>query len=401
MARRSITSSHRGGTPVSHSGDLLDLILGGSNPSSDSPSLDLGGLLNGLLNSSGTTSGGSQSSDSGNDLDIDELVDELLKSLGITGPILGGNQSSGLEVDLNVCLGTGISGTQNLLDTITDIVNSLLSSLLGTTIECNVGSSSPALVDPDVISLDLQICGLSGGSLESSLDKILKGVVDSLNDSLDGVTIVTKCNVGGPGCPATPISSSSGQPHHSPPTSAVPIEMPHPSVHTSPSPTPHSGIDLSGLINVTSGQVEEILGSLGLSSGNYSLDTDVDLIVGVLVGLSDTLSSTGGLVSAITALVGETLDSLLGTDITTQPNSSPASSPTPSNPGQGDGIVVDIDLNAVINAALSNTSDIVEGVLSAVSGVLAYCLPDLDVVVNVDSGPSCGCSGSRKASAKG
>lgn len=401
MARRSITSSPKRGTPAHHSGSPLNLdvdaglILGGSNPSHDSPSLDLGGLLNGLLSSPGTTSGGG----SGTDLDIDELVDELLNSLGINRPVSGGNQSSGLEATLDICIGADLSGTQNLLDTVTDIVNSLLSSLLGTAVKCEVGSSCPALVDPNTISVDLQLCGLSDGSLGSTLDKTLKAVDDSLNGSLGGVTIITKCNAGGSECPATPTSSNSNHSRPSPSNSHVPPEIPQPSIYPSHSSTPHSDTDLSGLVNSTSGQIGGILDYLGLSLGDYNLDTDADLVVGVFVGLSDTLSSTDGLVDTVTALVDEILDSLLGTDVITQPNPNPASSPTPPYPDQGDGIVVDVDLSAVLNATLSDTGDLVDGVLSAVSGALAYLL-NLDVVVNADGGHDCGCSGSRKASAK-
>ena len=392
MIRRSVTSSRRG-TPASHSGDLLDLdvdaglTLGSSNPSSGSPSLNLGGLLDGLLDSPGTTSDG---------LDIDRLVDGVLNSLGFSGPVSGGNQSSGLEIDLDIIIGTDISGTQSLLDTITDVVNSLLSSLLGTTVKCKVESSSSTLVDPNTISVDLQICGLFDGSLESILDEALKGVADSLNGYLDSAKIVTKCNVGGPGCPSTPTLSSSSYPHPSPSTSAVPPEVSHSSIDPSPSSTPYSGIDLSGLLNGALGEIGGILDSLGLGSGDYNLNTDANLVADVSVGLSGTLDSTGGLADTVTVVVKKVLDLCLGTNITTRLNPNPTPSPTSSQPDQGGGIVVDIDLSTVLDATLSNSSDLVGKVSSAVSGVLAR-LSNLKVVANVDGGSGCGCKDSTSA----
>lgn len=383
MARKSIASSHKRGAPGSHSGGLLNLgadvslTLGGSNHHPGSP---------------GTTSGGSQPGSSG--LDINGLVNVLLGSLDISGPILGGNQSSGLEANLYICIGAGVSGSQGLLDTIADVVNSLLSSLLGTTINCKVESSCSVPADNGAVAIDLQICGLSGGSLESTLDKTLKAVVDLLNGLLGDAKITTNCSVDGPGCPATPTLSSSNHPHPSPPTS---VETPCPSVRPSPPSTPHSGLDLSGLLNVAPEQIEGILGDLGLTSGDYNLDAVVDLVVGVSVGLGDTLGSVDGLTSNVVDLVDEILDLLLGADVTTQPNPNPTSPPTHSHPGQG--IVIDIDLGAVVNVTLSDTGDLVNGVVSAVSGVLVSLL-DLDVTVNVDGGHACGCSGSGKASAK-
>jgi hypothetical protein len=160
--------------------------------------LNLDGLLDGLLGGSG--------------LDLDALVNKLLESLGISVPVSGGNQSSDLEAELHICIGAGISGTQSLLDTITDVVNSLLSSLLGTTVKCMVNSSCSSPVNPHTISTDLQVCGLSGLSLESTLDKALKAVANLLNGLLDGVTVVTNCSVGGSGCPATPTLPSSSNP---------------------------------------------------------------------------------------------------------------------------------------------------------------------------------------------
>jgi hypothetical protein len=167
------------------------------------------------------------------------------------------------------------------------------------------------------------------------------------------------------------------------------------SVHPSPSSTPHSGIDLNNLL----GQIGGILGDLGLSSDDYHLDAGADLIAGVSVELGDILSSTDGLVDTVVSLVDGILDSLLGTNVTTQLDPNPTSPPTSSHSGQGDGIVVDIDLGAVLNATLSDTGDLVDGVLSAVSRVLADLLV-LDVAVNIDGGHDCGCSGSRKANAK-
>jgi len=394
MTRRSLTSSRKTGGLLNLDANV-GLNLGGSDPSSGSSGLNLGGLLSGLLSSLGTTSGGNQSSGSGTDIDIGVLVNGLLNSLDISVPISGGNQSSGLDAVLYVYIGTGIPGTQNLLNTITDLVNSLLSSLLGTTLNCKVDSSGSASVDPNTISIDLQVCGLSGNSLGSTLDRILEEVTRLLNDPLDDVEIVINSSVGGPGCPATPTLSASSQPLPSPST---PVGIPNPSVSPSSSSTP-SGINLS-LLPSTLGQVGGILGDLGLSLGGYDLDPGADLVVGVLVGLGNALSSVDGLVATVTALVDETLDCLLATNVTTvQANSNPTPSPTLSNLGPGDGIVVNIDLGVVLNATLSDTGNLVDGVLSAVSGLLANLL-DLDVSVNVDGGPDCGCSGSRKASAK-
>jgi len=367
--------SSRKRTPGSHSDVLLglglnvSLSLGDSNPSSGSSDSNHDGLLGSLLGSLWTTSGGSA-------MDVDALVTELLNSLNISVPIPGGNQSSGLEVNLDVCFGADVSGTQDLLDTITNVVNSLFSSLLGTTLSCKVESSCPTTVDPDTTTIDIQACGLSDDSLVSTLNKTLKTVTDSLNLRLDGANIFINSNVLLPPCPAATTPSNSSQPLPSPP-----------------------GVDLNGLLDDLLGQVEGILGSLGLGSGDYSLDTDTNLVAGVSVGLSDTLASIDGLVDAVIALVDEILDSLLGTNITVLPNQNPTPSSAPSNSGQGDGIVIDIDLGVVLDATLSGVGDLVDGVLSAVAGVLAG-LPNVDVIVNVDGGPECGCGGSKKASAK-
>lgn len=388
------STSSRKSSPGSHSGGLLNvdanvnLNLGGSS------GLDLGGLLSGLLGSPGTASGGNQSSGSGNDIDIGALVNGLLDSLRISVPIPGGNHSSGLEVDLYVCIGAGVPGTQSLLGTITDLVNSLLSSLLGATLNCNVDSSCSASVAPDTISIDLQVCGLVGDSLGSTLDKTLEKVTSLLNNLLDGVKIVINSSVGGPGCSATPTLSGSSQLLPSPST---PVVIPHPSVSPSSSWTPN-GTNLSWLTSIL-GRVEGILGGLGLSLGDYGLDPGAGLVVGVSVGLGDTLNGADGLVPAVVALVGETLNCLLATNDTIQVDSNPIPSSTTSNLGPGDGIVVDIDLGIVVNATLSNAGAVVDVVLSGVSGVLADLL-NLDVLVNVNGGHDCGCNRSGGASAK-
>lgn len=367
MTRRSVTSSRSGGSHGSQSGGL-----------------DLGGLLNGLLGSPGTTSNGNQSGSS--EVSIDVLVNEVLNSLGINGPVSSGNLSSSSEAVLRICIGADISGTQSLLDAITDVANSLLSSLLGTTLRSKVESLCSASANPDTVSIDLQVCGLFGGSLESTLNKTLKAAAGLLNNLLDGVNIVTNCSVGGPGCPAVSILSNSNQSPSSPSTEAPPSSS--------------TGIHLDGgLLSGLLGQVEGVLSDLGLSLGSYDLDTDVDLIVGVSVGLSDTLGGTSGLTATVIALIDEILDSLLATDLTVQTGLDPTSSSSLSNLDQGDIIVVDIDLGAVLDATLSDTGSLVDGVLSAVSGGLATLL-DLDIAVNVDGGHDCGCSGSKKASAK-
>ena len=379
ITRRSITPSHNGRS--SHDEGSHGPNSGGVNLAANA-NLNLGGLLDGLLGGSG--------------LDLDALVNKLLKSLGISAPVSGGHQSSGLEAELHICIGADISGTQSLLDTITDVVNSLLSSLLGATVECKLKSSCSSSVDPHAISIDLQVCGLSALSLESTLDKALKGVANLLNGFLDGANIVTNCNVGGSGCPATPTIPSPSHPFSSPSTS---VDVSYPNV----SPSPSAGTDFSGLLNGASNdllaQVGGVLGELGLGLGNYTLDTGADLVVGVSVGLNNTLSSIDGLVAMVITLVDETLDLLLATDVTVQTDSDQSSSSAPSHPSQGDGIVVDIDLGVVLDAALSDTAELVDGVLSAVSGVLATLLK-ADVAVNVDGGHSCGCSGSKRASAK-
>ena len=372
MTRRKITPSHRGRS--SHGPNS-----GGVNLATN-VNLNLGGLLDGLLGGSG--------------LNLDVLINGLLKSLGIVAPV-SGSQSSGLEAELRICIGADISGTQSLLGTITDVVNSLLSSLLGTTVKCKVEPSCSLSVNPHTISIDLQVCGLSGLSIESTLDKTLKVVANLLNGLLDGVNLVTNCSVGGSGCPATPALPS---PSHPLPSPSTEVDGPHPSV----SPSPPAGIDHSGLLNGASNellvQVRGVLNDLGLSSGDYTLDTGADPIVGVSVGLNDTLGSIDGLVAVVITLVDETLDLLLATNVTVQTDLDQSSSSAPSHLSQGDGIVVDIDLGVVLDVTLSNTVELVDGVLSAVSGVLATLL-DTDVAVNVDGGHNCDCSGSKRASA--
>ena len=95
--------------------------------------------------------------------------------------------------------------------------------------------------------------------------------------------------------------------------------------------------------------------SLGLGSGDYNLNTDANLVADVSVGLSGTLDSTGGLADTVTVVVKKVLDLCLGTNITTRLNPNPTPSPTSSQPDQGGGIVVDIDLSTVLDATLSNT----------------------------------------------
>lgn len=366
MARRSVAPLHSGGSR-------------GPTPSAVDPatsvSLNLDGLLGGLLGGSG--------------LNVDVLVNQLLQSLGMSVPIPGVNQSGNLEAVLRICTGASISGTQSLLDTTTGIVNSLLSSLLETTVECRVESSCSPPVDPHTVSIDLQVCGLSGLSLESTLDEAMRAVSNLLNGLLDDARVVTTSSVGGSGCPTTPTLSSPSLPL----PSSTSVDIPNPNV----SPSPPAGIDLSGVLNGLLAQVDGILGGLGLSSDNYILDTATNLVAGVSVGLNDTLGSIDGLVPTVIALVDETLDSLLASDITVQTEPDQSSSSAPSQPSQGGGMVVDIDLGAVMDVTSSNATDLVDGVLLAVSEVLANVL-NVDVTVNVDGGHGCGCGGSKNAS---
>jgi len=142
------------------------------------------------------------------------------------------------------------------------------------------------------------------------------------------------------------------------------------------------------------------LNGLGLGRGDYALSPVADLTVDVSVILGGTLGDgINELVETVLALVDEILDSLLGIDIVTKPKTS---SPTPTHPGHGDGIVVDIDLSGIVlGATLSDAVDLVNEVLEAVSGVLERLLGlDVDIVINVDGGHDCGCSRSRKVSAK-
>jgi len=343
MARRSITSSHNGGSSHSHS---RGLSLGANI------NLNIGGLVNGLLGSTGT------------EIDTNSLVSGLVNSLGITVPISGVNLSSGLEAEVDICVGTGISNTQSLLDTITNVVNSLLSLLLGTTVESNVKLLCSSSANTNTTSIDLQVCGLSDGS---TLNETLDPVTDLLNSLLNTTNIVINSSVGGPGCPTSLLPVPS-------PTS---VEIPNTSVSAS---LPAS-INLSALLD----QVSGILGSLGLTLGAFPVNTTTDLIVGVSVGLSNTLDSTSELVATVLALVNETLNFLTAINITVQSGPDPNPLPTSSNPVQGAGIVVDIDLGAVVGAVLSDPVGFVEVVSSAVSNVLTTSL-GVSVAVNVDSG---------------
>ena len=208
MTRRSITSSNNGGS--SHYRGSHGPYPANVNPDAN---VNLSGLLDGLLGSVGATSGGSLSGRSG--IDLNQLVGGLLKSLNSNGSISGGHQSTGLEAELGICLGADISGTRDLFDTISDVVDSFLSSLLGTAVKCKVKSSCSPSVDPNTISIDLQILGLSDLSLGSALDKTLKAVANLLNDLLD-VNIVTSCSVDGSGSPATPTLPNARHPLPSP-----------------------------------------------------------------------------------------------------------------------------------------------------------------------------------------
>ena len=333
--------------------------------SSPSGGLNLGGLLSGVL---------------GPGLDLTSLVNNVIKSLGISVPISGGYQSTSLEADLSICIGADLSGTQSLLDTITDVVNSLLSSLLGTTVKCKVNSTCSAPVDPLTISIVLQVGGLSDLSLGSTLDKLLGAIAELLNGLLGGVKIETTCIVDDPTNSATPVLSSSTHLLPSPSTS---VPVPRPSV----SPSSPAGTDLSGLLNETLdqllSQVGAILGDLGLSSDGYSINTGAHLAVGVSVGLSDALSSVDGLVTDIITLVDEILDLLLAFDVDVQLDLSSTSPPV----SQGESIAVDIDLGAVMDATLSDKDGLLEDVSLAVSKVLAF-LFNAQVTATTDGGPS-------------
>lgn len=379
MTRRSITSPRDRAAARSHSRDVLVV--------KENVNLSSRGLIGDLLASLGITSG--------IDIDVGTLVDQVLNSLNIHVPISGGNQFTNLEATLNICAGSGASET--LLDAINEIVDSLLSSLLGTTVNLEVDSSSSSPTNPNTVSLDLQLCGSSDDSLEGILTSVLMEVENLLNGLLTDLNIVTNCNVGGSGCPATPTMSSSKLPLPSPSTS---VTVSNPSVSPSPSSTLNGiSISLGGLVDSLLGLVPGILADLGLTV-NYTLDTAADPTVGVSLGLNDTLSSVDGLADTVLALLGRTLDTLLGMDITIQTNSGPAASPMPSNISQGNGLVVDIDLGSILNGTLSNldVDGILNDVSSGVSGVLASLL-NLNVATNVNGGSGCGCNQSTRASA--
>ena len=378
MTRRRIVSSRKRAASDSHSRALLAV--------DDNVNLNSSGLLSDLLSSLGIPS-----SDSGIGIDINTLVNQILNSLNISVPISGGTQSTNLKATLVTCVGASVS--KNLLDPTTKIVNSLLSLLLGTTVNLGIDLSCSSPTDPDTMSLDLQLCGSSGDSLEAILTSALKEVETILNGALLESKIVTSCDVNGSECPATPTLSNSNMP---PPSPLVPVLIHDPSVSPSSFPT-LNGINLGGPVDGLLGQVEKILADLGLNTVNYALDIAVDPIVGVSVGLGDTLSNVDGLVDTISVLVKETLDTLLGIDLTVQTN--PFPSPAPSGFIQANGIVVDVDLSAPLNGTLSKTRSIVDGVLLGVSEVLVILL-NFDVIVNVDGGSGCGCNGSRSASAK-
>lgn len=365
-----------------------NINLRGPNSSSGSSSLSLGESVNGLLNSLGITLGGDQSSGSDVNIDVDTLVEEVLNLLGLGTPISGVDQSADLEIVLQICLGTG---TQNLLDTVTNIVNSLLSSLLGNTLSLEVDSSCSASADSNTLSLGLQICGTVGDSLEATLNNVLDTLANLLSGLLNGVNVVvTGCSVSGSGCPATPTSSSSNLL----PTSSVPhsssVVDPQPTVSPSPSPT-LDGTDLSGLVDTLLGDVDGILSDLGLSSANLNLVNLTDSVVDVSVGLDDTLSSS---LDAVVRLLGGILDDLLDTNVTIQPTPDPTTTPTS---GQGNGCAIDIDLALLLSATLTGADDIVNAVSLAVAQVLADFL-GTGVSVNVNGGSSCGCSASKEAS---
>ena len=349
--------------------------------------LNSGGLLGDLLASLGITP-----SSSGVDVDIATLVNRLLSSLAVPIPTSGETLSANLEATLDICVGTGVS--QTLLDTITKVVNSLLSSLLGVTANLEVNSSSP--VDPNTASLDLQLCGSSGDSLEAILTSILKEVADLFNGALTEVKIVTSCSAGGPVC--TPATSTLSNLPPSPSSISVPV--PSSSISPSPSST-FNGTNPSGLVDSLLMEVQGILANLGLGSANPTLDAVADPTIVVSVALSDTLSSVDGLVDTILALTRQVLDTLMPIEInlTVQANPDSTSPPVPSGLSEGDSVVIDLDLSAILNDILSEALDIVDQVSSGVVGVLADLLK-VDVVANVNGGTGCGCSQTRRASGK-
>lgn len=361
MTRRSVISPRNAAASGSHSRDLLT--------TDSSINLDSDGLVSNLLASLGITPSGS-----GIDADLYTFDNQILSSLDIDVPISGA--TTDLKATLNICVGAGVP--DNFIGATTKVINSFLSLLLETTLNLEVDLSCSSPADPNTIAFDLQICGSSSDSLGAILSGALKKVADLLNGVLTDVEIATDCIVGGSGCPATPTLSSSNMPP--------------------PSPSPSSTLDainLSGLL----GQIEGILADLRLGPANYTLGNVTDITVGLFVVLSDTLNSVDRLVDAIPPLVDEILEELMGTGITVKTSPDPTPTPTPSTLSSGDDLVVYIDLGTIPNGLLFNTGDLVDAILSGVSEVLARLL-NLNVVTNVDGGSGCGCSGSRRASAK-
>lgn len=308
-------------------------------------------------------------------------ANKVLNSLGITLPVSGVTQSTNVVANLNVCVGDAISETQALLDDTTDFFNSLLSLLLGVHVDLNVGQTPSTPTNPSTVSLALQLCGLLGDSIDSTLSQILNEVTNLLNASLDGITIAVDYT-GGSGCPATTTPL---------PPPSNPVANPNLSVSS-------LTLDLNASIADISGLVDKILASLGLTTINLGLDATADPTVVMSVGLSDTLSSIDGLVDEVIAIVKEVFDLLL-VDTTIQINPGPTPSPALSDPS----IVVNINLGSLLSDVpvsldldLGNT---VNTILSVLSEVVAG-LVNVDVVVNADGGSSCGCSGSRMASPK-
>jgi hypothetical protein len=304
-------------------------------------------------------------------------ANQVLNTLGITLPISGVTQSTNLVANLNICLGDAISETQSLLDDTTGFIKSLLSLLLEFSVDLNVDLTPSTPANPSTISLGLQLCGL-GDSIDLTLSQTLNKVANLLNVDLVGITIAIEYT-GGSGCPVT----------------TTPLPPPsNPATNPDLSVTSLT-LGLGASIDNLLGQVDPILADLGLGSINLGLDTTADLTVDISVGLSNTLSSVDGLVDKVFALVGKTLNLSLVTDLTLEINPGPTPSPMPSDPS----IIVDIDLSPLVSYVSSDLDGIVHLVLSVVSEVIARLL-DVGVVVNVDGGSSCGCSGSRQASPK-
>lgn len=137
------------------------------------------------------------------------------------------------------------------------------------------------------------------------------------------------------------------------------------------------------------------MASLGIYKLDYRLNTAANSAVDINVNLGNTLAGDDKLNTAVYDLIGATMDALLGTHVTIETDSNLATSFVPS---QADDLVVQISVSSLLDGISPSVGNqFVNDLSSGISMVLTDVLY-VPVLIVVDGGSDCGCTGSRRAS---